>query len=111
MSTGHFLPSGGRFTLSKSKTFVEQIQHAEADKPGPGTYDPVEDRTFDRLPQGGHFNQSNAKSQLEWTVYYQSQLPGPGEYAPKKLSSDGGIINKNRSKSNLEQVIHDAEQV
>ena len=111
MSTGHFLPSGGRFTLSKSKSFVEQIQHAEADKPGPGTYDPVEDRTFDRLPQGGHFNQSNAKSQLEWTVYYSSQLPGPGEYAPKKLSSDGGIINKNRSKSNLEQVIHDAEQV
>jgi hypothetical protein len=107
----HFLPMGGRFSSTQSGSFVEETMAEEATKPGPGTYEPVMDKTFDRLPKGGRFMQSSSKSQLDWAIYNAAQLPGPGEYAPKRLSSDGGVINKDKSKSALDWVIYHAEQL
>lgn len=107
----HFLPTGGRFSSTQSLGFVEQLMDEEARKPGPGQYNPVMDKTFDRLPDGGRFQPSASKSQLDWIVHNAAQLPGPGEYAPKRLSSDGGVINKSKSKTSLDWVVYYAEQV
>jgi hypothetical protein len=102
-----FLPQGGRFNMTKSPTFVEAIMHGEAQKPGPGTYNPVQRK----LPEGGRFNRSNPKSDIDWLVHYAKDRPGPGEYAPKRLSSDGGIISRARTKSALEWQVHRASQL
>lgn len=106
----HFLPLGGRFSRTQTANVIEEVMDNAMGKPGPGTYNPVMDKTFDRLPDGGRFMQSNSKSQLDWTIHNAAQLPGPGEYAPKNLSSDGGIVDTNRAKSSLDWVIYYAEQ-
>jgi len=111
MSSLHFLPTGGRFSHTRTDNFVEAIQREEVEKVGPADYHPIVTKSFERLPEGGRFQQSNSKSLLEWEQYRAAQIPGPGEYAPKALPSDGGVINKDKSKTNIEQIIYDAEQL
>lgn len=102
-----FLPPGGHFTLTRSKSFIDQIVNDEGQKPGPGSYS----HSSMPMPQGGRFNQSNPKSDIDWLVYHAKQRPGPGEYAPKRLSSDGGVIGEARSKSALDWEVYRAEQI
>ena len=104
-----FLPYGGRFKQTKTRNFIEDVIVVESQKPGPGSYNPVQ-QSFERLPQGGRFFQSNPKSDIDWLIYESKNRPGPGEYAPKQLSSDGGVISQARSKSALDWVIYHAEQ-
>ena len=72
---------GGRFNLSKPKTYIEQHVYDKQDLPTPGRGQPH--NGFSTLDdRGGRFNMSQPKTYIEQHVYDKRDMPTPGRGQP-----------------------------
>eukprot|EP00736_Rhodelphis_marinus_P002973 Rmarinus@m.18442 len=75
--TGKRSLPGGRFNMSRPKSYTDwQIYRAKT-IPAPGEY--VVDTGATNIP-GGRFKIGRSKSTLEWEEYRSRRLPGPSDY-------------------------------
>jgi hypothetical protein len=105
-------PSGGRFNLSKPKSWIEWNVYLNKGIPGPATYSDAQLRT--PLPSGGRFGNAKPPSMLDLAILNARHTPGPGGNGPLPtcLSTAGvGKIQVARGKTFLDWEVLRAERL
>jgi hypothetical protein len=126
--------SGGRFNVSKSKTYVEQYIYDHREVPGPADRQPVcgsfatsiaMRSSAENTSTGGRFNKDKSKDFLEQHIYDKRYVPAPTDNQPEfgvfatsiahvtspTHNPASGRFGASKSKNYAEQQIYDKRDV
>lgn len=109
-ATGKYdMPGGGRFSLSKPKSYIDWEVHRAKQTPGPNSY-----TLPDPKPKGGVAKISDAdpKSDIDWIILRSSKTPGPSQYEPKIIEPKRGVqFSDANPKSYLDWAVYNAKSI